>query len=183
MENASKALLIAGGVLITILVITLGVYFSQSMANQVSEIYKQLEEHNRTEFNQKFLNFNDRMKKNDAGYYEEDAITIQDVATLINLAKDANESNELDNVTPPTDPSNDTSLYVTVDLSAYESSWSELLNGTSYTLAHAERFPDKLVDELVNKVMVEQTEYSFYCTINTNNNTGYVNEIIITSTK
>ena len=81
MENASKALLIAGGVLIAVLVLSLGVYFARNMAGSASNIYSDLDDSERTEFNQQFLI-----------YVGKDDLTVADVVTIINLAQDSNAS-------------------------------------------------------------------------------------------
>ena len=78
MENASKALIMAGGVLIAILLLTLFSYLFSKMASSTSSVYDDLQKHEIDEFNQRFLNFEGR---ND--------LTAQDVATLINLAQDS----------------------------------------------------------------------------------------------
>ncbi len=80
MENASKALLISAGVLIAILLLTLFSYLMRQMGDSTSGIYSTLSQHEITEFNQKFLNYEGR-----------DNLSIQDVVTIINLAKDNNE--------------------------------------------------------------------------------------------
>ena len=80
MENASKALLISAGVLIAILLLTLFSYLMRQMGDSTSEIYSTLSQHEITEFNQKFLNYEGR-----------DNLSIQDVVTIINLAKDNNK--------------------------------------------------------------------------------------------
>lgn len=80
MENASKALIIAGGILIVILLLTLFTYISSKMANSTSKIYDMMEQSEIAEFNQKFLNYKDR-----------DDLKIQDVVTIVNLAKDGTE--------------------------------------------------------------------------------------------
>ena len=80
MENASKALLISAGVLIAILLLTLFSYLMRQMGDSTSGIYSTLSQHEITEFNQKFLNYQGR-----------DNLSIQDVVTIINLAKDNNE--------------------------------------------------------------------------------------------
>ena len=79
MENASKALLIAGGVLIAILLLSLFAYITRQMGDSTAGIYSMLNQHEISEFNQQFINFEDR------------DLTAQDVATLINLARDSNE--------------------------------------------------------------------------------------------
>lgn len=84
MENASKALIIAGGVLIVILVLTLFAYINTKMGSGTSNLYSRLEDHNITEFNQKFLN-----------YDENNHLRIQEVVSLINMAKNANINNNI----------------------------------------------------------------------------------------
>lgn len=84
MENASKALIIAGGVLIVILVLTLFAYINTKMGGSTHNLYSKLEDHDITEFNQKFLNYDER-----------DNLKIQDVVTLINTANNANKNNNI----------------------------------------------------------------------------------------
>ena len=81
MENASKALLIAGGVLIGILVLTFFVYIYQQMTGDAQEIYTALDRPEVSNFNQKFLNYEGR-----------DDLTIQEVVTIVNMAKDNNDA-------------------------------------------------------------------------------------------
>ena len=84
MENASKELIIAGGVLIVILVLTLFAYINTKMGSGTHNLYSRLEDHDITEFNQKFLNYDGN--KN---------LKIQDVVTLINTANNANKNNNI----------------------------------------------------------------------------------------
>lgn len=84
MENASKALIIAGGVLIVILVLTLFAYINTKMGSGTHNLYSRLEDHDITEFNQKFLNYDGN--KN---------LKVQDVVTLINTANNANKNNNI----------------------------------------------------------------------------------------
>lgn len=81
MENASKALIIAAAVLIAILILSLFTYLNSQMAESTSKFYAKLEEHEISEFNQQFLNYAGNSK-----------LKIQDVVTIINLAKDNNQS-------------------------------------------------------------------------------------------
>ena len=87
MENASKALLIAGAMLLFILIVTFAIFLFQRMASQASNVYDELYSSEIDEFNQKFLNFNGR-----------DDLNIQNVVTIINLARE-NNSQELFPVT------------------------------------------------------------------------------------
>lgn len=88
MENASKALLIAGGVLIAILLLTLFAYLFGQMAESTSNIYDTLNQSEIAEFNQQFFNYEGR----GLGSLVDKPLTIQDVATLINLAQDNNQN-------------------------------------------------------------------------------------------
>ncbi len=78
MENASKALLIAGGMLLVIMVFSFATYLFGRIGSQTSEFYNEMTDTEIYEFNQQFFN------------YEGD-INIQDVVSIINLAKDSNE--------------------------------------------------------------------------------------------
>lgn len=83
MENASKALLIAGAMLLTILLATLAIYIFNTFGGQTAGLYDKLEQSDIDSFNQKFLQ------------YEDKELRIQDVVSIINLAKDNNNSNRL----------------------------------------------------------------------------------------
>lgn len=85
MENASKALLIAGGVLIAILLLTLFSYLFTQMASSTSSIYNSMSKHEIDEFNQQFLN-----------YEGKEELTVQDVETLVNLAEDARKNKKIE---------------------------------------------------------------------------------------
>ena len=86
MENASKALLIAGAMLLFILLSSLAVYVFTKTRDKTSEIYNVMLSSDVDEFNQKFLNYEDKI------------LTIQDVVSIINLAKDCNESEKMPTV-------------------------------------------------------------------------------------
>lgn len=79
MENASKALLIAGGMLLLILVMSLAAYIFKQLGSQTSTFYRDMSDTEIFEYNQQFFNF------------EGKELRIQDVITIINLAKDSNK--------------------------------------------------------------------------------------------
>ena len=98
MENAAKALLIAGSVLIAILLLTLFSYLFTKMHEDTSRIQEKMEQSEKLEFNQQFLIY-DRIQERIIGYENQDTtkplygfLTAQDVATIINLAKDNNKN-------------------------------------------------------------------------------------------
>lgn len=88
MENASKALIIAGGVLIAVLLLTLFSYLFREMSSGTSSVYELLEKHEIDEFNQQFYNFEGR------GIGSVKPLNAQDVATLINLAQNSEKKSK-----------------------------------------------------------------------------------------
>ena len=80
MENASKALLMAGGVLIGILILTLAVYLFMSFGAQSEEMYDRMEERQLTQYNAQYTIYSGR-----------NYITIYDIVSVANLAKENND--------------------------------------------------------------------------------------------
>ena len=94
MENASKELLIAGAMLLLILVLTFSVYLVRRIGGQTSELYSDMEQSKIDEFNQKFFNYDGRGTKKDSEGKWINPLTIQDVVSIINLAKDNNQNSK-----------------------------------------------------------------------------------------
>lgn len=167
MENASKALLIAGGVLIAMLIASLGVYFARSYSEETARIYQQMENHKIAEFNQQFLKF------------EGVDLNVQDVVSIINLAKDSNQRNQITEA--PDNYLNTTSLYVRVNFnpsSVFDVSGDILIdNSKTYEIEYAEQFTDNILTKILNREIIKNIPYS--CEITTNENTGYINYIEI----
>ena len=99
MENASKALLMAAGVLIGILILSLAVYLFVTFGGRSAELHQQIEVDRLNQFNGQFTS-----------YQGKDDVTIYDVITVANLAKSNNEYYELESQT------ND-NYYITVQVS------------------------------------------------------------------
>ena len=83
MENASKALLMAGGVLIAILILTVVVILFNTYGQLAPTYEKELEENEIKKFNSNFTKFEGR-----------EDITIQEIVTLTNFAKQYEEKTE-----------------------------------------------------------------------------------------
>ena len=79
MENATKALLIAGGVLITILILSAGVYLYTAFSNQSKEYSAIISETELQKFNSKF-----------DIYVARQDVSAQEVATIVNLSREYN---------------------------------------------------------------------------------------------
>lgn len=83
MENSSQALIIAGGILIAIIVLSVGVYLFVNYS-KVSENYEKLQEDKEiNKFNTNFTKFKDRTD-----------ITAQEIVTLKNFVANYNKQNE-----------------------------------------------------------------------------------------
>lgn len=79
MENASKALIMAAGVLIGVLLLSLMAYMFISFAVSSAEIHKENAESRLNQFNSQFTS-----------YVGKEGITIYDVVTVANLATESN---------------------------------------------------------------------------------------------
>ena len=97
MENASKALIMAAAILISVIIVSLGVYLFTYFAGYASGVEDEVRANQIAQFNSQFLSFENR------------ELTIYDVITIANMAKDYNQENEYTAgtrgyiiVTPPT---------------------------------------------------------------------------------
>lgn len=79
MENASKALIIAATVLVSVLILAILVYLFMDYSDFS---YK----NEKNQANQALIQYNTKFTK-----YEDKTLTIQDVFSIVNLAKDYNE--------------------------------------------------------------------------------------------
>lgn len=85
MENASKALIIAGEILIAVLVLTLMVSVFVAFGNFSANMHKRLSNEQIIQFNENFYQYDGRIN-----------ITAQEIVTIINFAKQSNDARELD---------------------------------------------------------------------------------------
>lgn len=97
MENAVKALLMAAGVLIGVLVLSLGATLYSSLSSYTDEVHENLEQNALDKFNAQFT-----------GYVRDD-LTIQDIVTVANIAYENNIKYDVDVL-------NENSYYVQVIL-------------------------------------------------------------------
>lgn len=172
MENASKALLIAAAVLIAILIASLAVYLFTSMSESTANMYKRLEASEIAEFNQQFLNYNDRgltptgykdtngNGKKDVGEEETyNPLTIQDVATIVNLAVDYNKTQKFN-------------TKITVEIKS-----GCICGGIS---DWTERYKNAVVDTILKEHMSDlQNNRRFTCKVSIDSQTTVVNNVEI----
>ena len=94
MENASKALLMAGAMLLIVMLLTFAVYFMKKLGYQANTFYEDMSETEIFEFNQKFFNYETQEVTQSNQNKEIQYLKIQDVVSIINLVKNANEKNQ-----------------------------------------------------------------------------------------
>ena len=82
MENATKALLMAAVILISVIILSLGVYLFMYFSDYAKGVNDDIRDNQIQQFNSQFLS------------YEGKELTVYDVITLANLAKDYNKANE-----------------------------------------------------------------------------------------
>lgn len=95
MENATKALIISGGVLVGIIILSLGVYLFHTMGSYMSNTQSDISENVVTQFNNEFLKYNGRK---DLG--------IQDVITVKNFALENNQEDSSYDITKRAEKNN-----------------------------------------------------------------------------
>lgn len=133
MENASKALLMAAGVLLGIMLLSLAVYLIVTFGSQSAEMHKQIETDRLNKFNTQFTS------------YEGKQCTIYDVITVANLATENNKYYELPRIASTTNATGN-DMYIQVRLKK---------NGTYKNIEYGY---NSTTDEisLANQNMIEQ---------------------------
>ena len=146
MENASKALIMAGGVLIAILLLTFFVYILNVIGAHTARVYEDLEASEISEFNQKFLNYDGR-----------DDLKIQDVVTIVGLAIDNNITGKIQTETAVYVDENNDGNFTQDENWAKEGNTSEkilqghiadVINGTQYICEVNVNEKTTIVDEI-----------------------------------
>ena len=162
MENAAKALFIAAGVLLAILLLTFFRYASAQMGGSTKSIYEMLNQSQVSEFNQQFINYEGRgsnvIETNSDGTPMYDTLTIQDVITIVNLAKDANKAQ---NAPAP----------VNIEVNVDGSDWASI---------YADKTTEEILEVKINDVKNNTTYSCANGAVTVDQSTGLVNKIIIT---
>ena len=157
MENATKALLIAGGVLIGIMILSLGVSLYSSLSEYVELTQEEMLAKKIQEFNlqfTKYINYNNNTNEKDF------TLTIQDIVTAANTAYESNTSHGLESY----DGSN---YYVTINMSG-QSNLEELMDLKS---SENSKIAEILADGLEKEYKCSYEDVKF------NTNTGRVYEV------
>lgn len=147
MENATKALIIAGAVLIGIILLSIGVALWRNYANFSKENAQSTRAQQLEEFNVKFrkYEYNSQATKED----EKNYITAQDVRTIANLAKDYNEKNG--NGETIIEVKSNISGFTSKDLTSWkEQKWIEFLDKSYLTDRDGNISPKKYMAIMAN---------------------------------
>lgn len=157
MENASKALLMAASVLIGVVIMSLAVYLFTYFSGSVNEMNSQLEDAQVQQFNNQFTSYEAKGKN----------LTIYDVITVTNLAKENNTYYQLESAS-------ENNFYITVKLgntimeTKSEKDLTEML-GSSDEL-------ESVNDEPTSGTIQQLKKYK--CKTKFNKNTGRINEVV-----
>lgn len=158
MENASKALLMAAGVLIGIMILSLISYLYISFSSSADNIQKDIELAQIENFNNKFLVYDGRKD-----------MTLYDMQTVVNLAKENNDYYGL------TEASED-NYYITVDIDSEKNVEQKDFEITLEKLNNEDYMHN--YNDTNNRISARLTKY--ICSVNINPNTTLVNYIKFT---
>lgn len=101
MENASKALLIAGGILLAMLILSIGIILYSNFANTAETYTTRMDQTEKTKFNSNFEVYSGR-----------DDITAQDIVTLINFVAEYSKKTPI-------------KVEITVGINSYTNGWND----------------------------------------------------------
>ena len=104
MENATKALIMAATILISIVVISLGLYLAATLSSFSAQVNEETRQKQISEFNGQFSKYEGR-----------EDLTIHDIITIANLAKENNDYYELTS-TDVQKAGNGNTLYIQVNV-------------------------------------------------------------------
>jgi hypothetical protein len=123
MENASKALIMAAGVLLGVMLISFAVYLFSVFGDYSGEVQTQMEARRVEAFNTQFTKYygseqreNPYDSNSERSYDGPILCTAQDVVTIANLAKDSNTSYGVYDDDPDYTSDNLNDMYITVNL-------------------------------------------------------------------
>ena len=161
MENASKALLMAATILISVMLVSLATYLFATFGNYSKNINDNINQKTKQEFNAQFTKY----ETSETG----EPCTVYDIVTIINLAKNCNDQYEEYQKGRINDFRNDSNSYIYVTVNG-ESTITEVSNTNdlnSFISQHNTTTDGKYNDK-------------YNCTVNISNQTGLVKSIIFT---
>ena len=158
MENATKALLIAAGVLIGVMILSVAVTLYTSLGSYIDSYQKEIDERAIQKFNEQFTRY---INVEDGSADTKFTLTIQDIVTVASIAYQNNQKYQLEEY------END-NYYVTV----------KIMPGNGNV--------EKNINEDAAELLKDNSEAKYKCTrdnIKVNEKTGRVYEIIFAEEK
>ncbi len=161
MENASKALLMAAGVLIGIMVLSLAVYLFVTFGSTSAQMHQQKEQDQLNQFNSQFTS-----------YEGKEDITIYDIVTVANLATENNKYYEFDTMDPSSEETNNNYIWVEIYRESYGGIYSY---GKEKSIKYIKGQYEKLISEELRKIDKDHLKLPTYkCKTSINSITGRV---------
>lgn len=114
MENASKALIMAAGILLGVMIVSIAVYLFSVYGEYSSDAYAKIEKAQIDQFNTKFLKYYGT-RTNNKDEEEQVLCTAHDIITLANLAKQNNIDEEVNDL-PEEERNDEINTYIRIDL-------------------------------------------------------------------
>ena len=169
MENASNALIMAAGVLIGLMILSLAVYLFVTFGSTSAQMHNQKEQDQLNQFNSQFTS-----------YEEKEDLTIYDVVSVANAATENNEYYDFDTDTniPTSDNVNKNYIWVQVKEGSH-------LKANSYAKEKAKtdikKIYEKLISDELDKINSDNDQLSNYsCKTSISSITGRVYKVIFT---
>ena len=167
MENATKALIMAAGVLIGIMILSLGVYLFSILGSYSASVHKKIEDDTLKQINSRYTVYDGR---ND--------LTVQDVVTIVNAARDNNKYYYTDTELAGNEDNlagKEGNYYIAVRVSVGST-------GNSYT-AMKDNYKYKVTDitkSLLQNEITVATPRTYSCNVSISEKTGRVYFVRIT---
>lgn len=168
MENASKALMMAAGILIGVAILSLAVYLFVSFGSASAEIHEQNDANRINEFNTQFTS-----------YVGKEDITIYDVITVANLATENNIKYEYGKQT-----ANGKNSYISVYLKQSTGKSEDIARGTDTKSSDRAKEYNNIIQTDINRISLSSQELTKYdCTVDISKTTGLVYKVTFSAKK
>lgn len=162
MENASKALIMAAGILIGVAILSLAVYLFVSFGSASAEIHEQSDANKINEFNTQFTS-----------YVGKENITIYDVITVANLATENNIKYEYDE-----QRANGKNSYISVYLKQGTGTLKDIAKGTETKSSDRAHEYNNIMQADINSISGSSQELAKYdCAVDISKTTGLVYKV------
>ena len=158
MENATRALFLAAGVLIGILILTLGVYLYNSLSSYKDDVDKQMEANALNQFNTQFMQYVNVEQDGGPQLFK---ITMQDIVTVASLAYENNQQYGLTYA-----DAGESSYYVKVNIENYK--YKEGNTEKSKKIEGVEQYINNFTDSNAYnsaKLLSGDDGYTYICSI------------------